>query len=309
MNELAGPSQGTGASRLVVDTGCHPWMPVSPCGPGCVSEPVEQVSAARAALRTATTLSVVLFGLVLVGLRPVLRGNTRRVARWWFVTVLRAIGLRVQLYGDSCFQPVAGRGVLVVSNHVSWLDALVLSAIQPIAMVAKRDIKDWPVIGRLVSGVGSVFIDRGRLTELPGTVSVLAAVLRSGRAVGATPEGTTWCGVASGRFRPALFQAAVEAGVPVRPVALRYRLADGTATTAAAFVGHENLVGAIRRVLRIRRLVAEVHVLPELAPGRASARRELAALAESAVTAELGVAAGIRHRCGSDQTSSTLEVV
>ena len=101
--------------------------------------------------------------------------------------------------------------------------------------------------------------------------------------VNVTPEGTTWCGLTHGRFRPAMFQAAIDGGVPVLPVALRFRMADGTRTTAPAFIGDETIVDSVRRVAALRGLVFEVHVLDELAPGRAANRRELAALAEAAV--------------------------
>ncbi|MBA8926101.1 1-acyl-sn-glycerol-3-phosphate acyltransferase [Kutzneria viridogrisea] len=267
----------------------HAWMPKSPCGPSCVSGPVPRVSWLRGAWRACTALTVLLCGISLVLLAPVLRGRLRGAIRFWFATFLRAIGLRVRVHGDRRIQSTEGRGVLVVTNHVSWLDALVVDAVQPMPMVAKRDIADWPVLGPLVSAAGSVFLDRERLTRLPETIAALTAALRDGVAIGANPEGTTWCGMASGHFKPALFQAALDAGVPVRPVALRYRLADGSHTPAAAFVGDEDLVTSIRRVLRIRHLVVEVHVLPEIAPGRAEGRRALAALAESAVASALEV--------------------
>jgi hypothetical protein len=106
--------------------------------------------------------------------------------------------------------------------------------------------------------------------------------------VNATPEGTTWCGQGSGRFRPALFQAAIDGGVPVIPVAVRFRMADGRETTAPAFIGEETLLDSVRRVARLRGLVMEVHLLGELAPGRAAGRCELAALAESAISSALG---------------------
>jgi 1-acyl-sn-glycerol-3-phosphate acyltransferase len=140
-------------------------------------------------------------------------------------------------------------------------------------------IRDWPVLGRLITAARTVYLDRERLSLLPGTVAELAAALRDGAAVGIHAEGTTWCGVASGRYRPALFQAALDAGVPVRPVVLRYSQ-DSATSTRAAFVGSDTLVDSMRRVLRSRGLVVEVHVLDEVAPGRAATRRELAALVQ-----------------------------
>lgn len=257
----------------------HPWMPVSPCGDGCLDRSTPSVGPLRAAWRACAALTVLLCGAFVAVAALVARGAVREaLLRRWFRVLLGAFGVRLRLVGPV-FQATPGRGVLVVSNHVSWLDELAIDAVQPIRLVAKRDIRDWPVLGRLITAARTVYLDRERLSLLPGTVAELAAALRDGAAVGIHAEGTTWCGVASGRYRPALFQAALDAGVPVRPVVLRY-LQGGATSTRPAFIGADTLVDSVRRVLRARDLVVEVHVLPEIAPGRAATRRALAALTQ-----------------------------
>lgn len=257
----------------------HAWMPVSPCGDGCVDHSTASVGAVRVAWRVVTASAVLLSGLLVVLGVLCVRGQARSVLlRRWFRALLRAFGVRLRVVGPV-FQENPGRGVLVVSNHVSWLDELAIDAVQPIRMVAKRDIRDWPVLGRLITAARTVYLDRERLSLLPGTVAELAAALRDGAAVGIHAEGTTWCGVASGRYRPALFQSALDAGVPVRPVVLRYLQGSAT-STRPAFIGSDTLVDSMRRVLRSRGLMVEVHVLDEVAPGRAATRRELAALVQ-----------------------------
>jgi 1-acyl-sn-glycerol-3-phosphate acyltransferase len=119
-------------------------------------------------------------------------------------------------------------------------------------------------------------------------VAELAEVLRNGSQVTATPEGTTWCGKASGRFRTAAFQAALDAGVPVIPIALRFRMADGRETTAPAFIGDETLIDSLRRVARLRGLVMEMHIMPPISPGVAADRKEFASIAEAAISSALG---------------------
>lgn len=151
--------------------------------------------------------------------------------------------------------------------------------------VAESEIASWPIVGPLAARAGTVFLDRQRLRALPGTIAELTAALRSGALVNVCPEGTTWCGMRLGPFRPALFQAAIDARVPVRPVVVRYRLAGGATTTWPAFVGDETLVDSVCRTARLRGLVAEVHVLPEIASVGVASRHELAALAEAAVRA------------------------
>jgi hypothetical protein len=138
----------------------------------------------------------------------------------------------------------------------------------------------------LAAAAGTVFIDRTRLSALPGTVARLAGMLRDGSALTVFPEGTTRCGVDTGHFRHAPFQAALDAGAAVRPVALRV-LTGGHPTSAPALVGEVVFWDSMCRVCALRDLVIELEVLPDLSARSAASRQELAALAESVVVAAL----------------------
>jgi 1-acyl-sn-glycerol-3-phosphate acyltransferase len=266
----------------------HAWMPASPCGDGCLTDSEPVVGFPRRALRVTAAIFVVLSALLSAPLLLVPWGRECRL-RLIFGGVLRAFGVRLDVRGGEDFLTApAGRGALVVNNHISWLDIVAINALRPMRALAKKEIASWPVLGGLVRRGGSIFLDRERLTTLPATMASLADALRTGSLVSVTPEGTTWCGLASGRFTTATFQAAIDGGVPVRPIALRYRLADGRETSRPAFIGPESLIASIRRVAALRGLVLEIHICPEIAPGRAENRRELAALAEAAVHSALG---------------------
>ncbi|MFI7611584.1 lysophospholipid acyltransferase family protein [Nonomuraea terrae] len=186
-------------------------------------------------------------------------------------------------------------GTLVVANHVSWLDPLVLAAVVPSRPLAKREVGGWPVVRTLVAGAGALLIERDRLPALPQAVAAVAGALAGGDTVIAFPEGTTWCGRRMGRFRPAVFQAAIDAGATVRPVALRYR--EGPApSTRASFVGDDPLLASVLRVATTRGLVAEVRLLTPVRPAHAAPRTR--ARAELARIAEARVRAGLRARYG-----------
>jgi 1-acyl-sn-glycerol-3-phosphate acyltransferase len=264
----------------------HAWMPTSPCGDGCLTAGAPTVSPVWRGLRICGAAAVVLFALISAPVLFALRGVAReRLLRFIFACLLRAFGVRLVVHGGDDFK-VSGRGG-VVNNHISWLDIIAINAVRPMRALAKKEIANWPVLGGLVSRGGSIFLDRERLSTLPATMAELADALRSGSLVSVTPEGTTWCGLAFGRFATATFQAAIDGGVPVRPIALRYRLADGRETSQPAFIGPESLIASLRRVAALRGLVLDVFVCPEIAPGTRN-RRELAALAESAVHSALG---------------------
>ncbi|HYZ08652.1 MAG TPA: lysophospholipid acyltransferase family protein [Pseudonocardiaceae bacterium] len=242
------------------------------------------VSAARRMLRllAAAATTVVIAGVL--GTSPLQCPSVREQSLCcWFRALLAALQVRTEVRGDTRFAPF-GVPVLVVSNHVSWLDVLALGAVQPLRMVGKSEVRDWALVGLLARWAGTLFIDRERLSALPGTVAELTGALRAGSAVAAFPEGTTYCGGRGGNFRPAVFQAALDAGVVVRPVALRYRLEHpGRPTTVASFVGGTTLWQSVSVVAGVRRLVVEVRLLPTL-DGHTD-RRALAAAASAAVHA------------------------
>ena len=259
----------------------HPWMPVSPCGQRCLP-PADAVHPVARTCRLFATGALLLVGTLLAAVLPALGPRQReRALRAWYRTLLRALGIQLEVTGGDRFADPAV-GILVVSNHTSWLDLVALGAVQPLRMVAKREVRQWPVIGLLARRLDTIFVDRKRLLALPGMVADVARALANGAAVGAFPEGTTWCGRANGRFRPAVFQAAVDTAAPVRPVALRYRLAGAGPTTVASFVGPANLWQALLRVAGAHDLVIEVHVLPVVQDVCAT-RHTLAARAEIAV--------------------------
>lgn len=135
------------------------------------------------------------------------------------------------------------------------------------------------MVGTLARRIGTRFIDRGAVRELPSVVAELAASLRSGRSVLVFPQATTWCTVSGGRFRRAAFQAAVDAGAPVRPMTVDY-LQRGAPSTVAAFLGGDDFTTSLRRVAAARGLSVRVTAHPAL---RGTDRRTLAAEARAAV--------------------------
>jgi 1-acyl-sn-glycerol-3-phosphate acyltransferase len=262
------------------------YAPTSACGPDCLPRPgtTPRVAWPVRVVRLLALVLALLGGIGVALATPVLsRAAGARLTRGWFRTLLRASGVRLRVVGGEL--PAGGpTGTLITANHVSWLDVPAVLALEPVRVVAKSDVRGWPVIGLLAARGGTVFIDRNRLRRLPVTVAEIADLLRRGQNVLVFPEGSTWCGRKRGRFYPAAFQAAIDAGAPVRPVTLRYRLADGNPTTAAAFVGDDTLVASVLRVIATRGIVVEL-VVGDAAPTDVLPRPQRRAMA--AATASL----------------------
>jgi 1-acyl-sn-glycerol-3-phosphate acyltransferase len=255
------------------------WLPTAPCTPkGCATHHGPVAGPFRAAVRLLAGVAAVACGLLLAPLAALLGASGRhRLTRRWSRAVLRAFGVRVRVVGV----PHGLRGSLVVANHVSWLDIPLVAAALPGRMLAKSEVRSWPVLGPLAARGGTLFVARDRLRALPATVATMAGALREGSRVVVFPEGSTWCGRGGGRFRPAAFQAALDAGVAVQPVRITF-----TPTGAAAFVGDDPLLASLWRVATAGALTAEIRLLPPILPGSLPDRRSLALAAQLAVASD-----------------------
>ncbi|MFC7386132.1 lysophospholipid acyltransferase family protein [Sphaerisporangium rhizosphaerae] len=273
------------------------WLPVAPCTvDSCVAAPAELAGPLRRVARLVGAVVVVLAGLPCTWAARALGGSRAdALAMAWSRTFLRVLGLRLEVrQGFTVLGGAAApvrvveeepesAGALLVANHVSWLDPLVVAATTPCLALAKSEIAAWPLIRSLVAGSGAIFIHRERLSTLPGTVRAIADALRAGRSVVAFPEGTTWCGRGGGPFRRAVFQAAIDAGAPVRPITLRFRDRAGHLATGPSFVGEDTLLASLVRVVSAKGLVVEVTRFPLIPHTSGVDRRALAGLAHATV--------------------------
>ncbi|MFI9591785.1 lysophospholipid acyltransferase family protein [Nonomuraea sp. NPDC052265] len=253
----------TGAGRRVE---INPWLPRAPCSVrACLPEEAVAAGRARRAARLCATLLVLLAALpafLVMGAAPRLwRARTVQAAAR---LLLRALGVRVEVVGPvEAVREAAG--VLVVANHVSLLDPVVMLAALPCRLLAKREVRRWPLIGALGAACGALFIDRERLSTLPAAVGLIRDALLAGEVVTAFPEGTTSCGREVGTFRPAVFQAAIDAGAAVCPAVLRYYEGESP-SSRGSWVGEDSVTGSVARVAGTRRLRAEVRLTALLRP-------------------------------------------
>jgi 1-acyl-sn-glycerol-3-phosphate acyltransferase len=234
---------------------------------------------------------VLLHGLrglaIVLGRFPALTPAARHAhIRAWSAGLLRALGLRLQVQGT----PHAG-AKLVVANHVSWLDIAALHAVIPEAhFVSKSDVRHWPLIGRLVAGAGTLFIEREKKRDALRVVHHMAEALRAGDTVAVFPEGTTGDGRTLLPFHANLLQAAIATGRPVQPVVLRFFDRDHRISPTAEFLGETTLAQSLWRIACARDLGVEVRVLAAEATAHAD-RRALAEHLRGVIGAVLDEAA------------------
>ncbi|MCW2551301.1 MAG: 1-acyl-sn-glycerol-3-phosphate acyltransferase [Mycobacterium sp.] len=256
-----------------------PWLPRASCDSACVhTDPAHGARRLVVVARTSVRVACALVLLPAAALLAVPMPGKSRTQRIYCRLMLRCLGVRITTSGG----PIRNlRGVLVVSGHVSWVDIFVIGAVLPGSFVARADLIEWPALGLLARLMKVIPIERASLRRLPDVVRAVADRLSAGQTVVAFPEGTTWCGVGYGRFRPAMFQGAIDAGRPVQPLRLTYHHRDGQPSTIPAFIGDDSLLESVRRVITARLTVCHVQVQSLQLPGED--RRDLTARCEAAV--------------------------
>lgn len=231
----------------------------------------------RGAWRLARAVLHGLHGVAIVLLRfPSLDRVARRErVRWWSARMLSLLGLQLVVQGR--FKP----GVkMIVANHVSWLDVMVVHAVCPEArFVAKAEVRLWPLVGRLVAAADTLYIERQRKRDALRVVHQSAAALRAGDTVAVFPEGTTGPGPdhALLPFHANLLQAAIAVAAPVQPVALRYADRRHAVSPSALWLGDTTLARSLWLLATSDALIAQLVVLP----ARATAHADRRALAET----------------------------
>ena len=181
--------------------------------------------------------------------------------------------------------------LLIVANHISWLDIFVLNTVEPGRFIAKAELRSWPLVGLMIAGCGTLFLNRESRRDAHRINEQARAVLAAGDTITIFPEGTTTDGTTLLPFHGSLLQPIVDAEGHVQSIAIRYCHTDGTYSDAPAYIGETTFMASFWRVLGVRNLVVELTLPPPL-PAVGRRRRELSRQAESAIRAALARGAG-----------------
>ena len=207
-------------------------------------------------------------GLWIVALRfPALSPDQQHAhVQVWSMQLLAQAGISLRIVGRP---PVTGP-VMLVANHISWLDIPVMHAARHCRFVSKSDVQGWPLIGTLATAAGTLYIERSSRRDALRMVRAMQEALERNEVLAVFPEGTTGDGRSMLPFHANLLQAAVTAQAPVQPVGLRFAdRASGATSFAPSYIGDETLVGSIWRTLCAPPIEAVVQYGPaELPAGR-----------------------------------------
>jgi 1-acyl-sn-glycerol-3-phosphate acyltransferase len=251
-----------------------------------------------APLRVLALLAHILIGLAIALAIFPWQSQRRRnpTIRVWSRVLLAICGMRLRVAGAALDPELARSGTvdwapgrLLIANHISWIDVFAILATLPGRFVAKSEIRRWPLLGWLVSLVGTLYIERGRRHAVAAINHRVRDHLKAGEVIAVFPEGTTTDGAELLPFHSNLIAPALEIGCDVWPVALRYT-ERGAPSRAPAFIGAMGLVTSLWNILVARDLAVEVALLPPIGTTADRSRHHVAHAAQYAIASHLGVA-------------------
>jgi lyso-ornithine lipid O-acyltransferase len=186
-----------------------------------------------------------------------LRRGQRSISTVFHRIIRGLLGLRIAAKGV----PSSTRPLMVVANHTSWLDIIVIESVLPAIFVTQHGVASWPVFGRLAKLKPSIFVDRTRRLQVVKTIDCIATALAAGEAVAIFPEGTSTDGANVIPFRSALFGAVRETllraehlpAISIQPVSVAYvgprrRMAVWALEDEIEFFPHLLQVAALRKI-------------------------------------------------------------
>lgn len=207
-----------------------------------------------------------------------------QVQRRWHSGLMRILNIEVRLNG--VVPGLSEQNMMLVANHVSWLDIYLLSSVRPARFVSKLEVRSWPIIGWLAYQTGTLFIDRTKRHDTARINDEVATALQRGGCIAVFPEGTTTNGSLLLPFHASLLQPAVHSQSKVWPAVIRYVYADGSLNTAPAYIGELSFIDSLVLILSQSVIYAELEFLPPIS-AQGKARRELAKEVEQAIVAAL----------------------
>jgi 1-acyl-sn-glycerol-3-phosphate acyltransferase len=215
----------------------------------------------------------------------------RTFPHWYHRQVCRIVGVRLNIEGGVARE----RGVLLISNHISWLDIAVLSAVAPVSFVAKQEVASWPFVSWLAKLQRSVFVDRNRRTEVTAKTNEILSRLEAGDHVVLFAEGTSSDGNSVMPFKTSLFAAAKPIGgeaqgaqVCAQTLALTYTKVHGLplcrrGRPLVAWYGDMDLASHAWRLLGLGPLDAHIRIGPPVPLDDFADRKALARYAEAQI--------------------------
>ena len=175
--------------------------------------------------------------------------------RLWFATILKIIGIKTIVNGK-----IKSGNYLIISNHSSWLDIIILGSTFKTTFLSKIEVSRWPVIGKITTAVDMLFINRGAKDAASLAVNGISKFILNNRNVTIFPEGTSSGGKDLLKFKPRLFASCIDTNSPIQCVIIRYPYKEKNIHPSVPFVRGDSLFLNILKVLFQDDISAEITI-------------------------------------------------
>lgn len=195
------------------------------------------------------------------------------IRKVWSRCLIASTGAKLCLHGQDVGK-IDLKNTMLVSNHISWMDTVVMLRLCFLRYIGKVEMLKWPLLRSVIQAGGTIFIDRSKKREIISINQQVAQLLQDGATVGLFPEGTTSNGLRILPFKAPILEAARMAESQIIPVVLSYRKEDDKLATEVTFA-KVNWLTTVMNTLRLNNLVINVTVLPTVKSSDFASRDEL----------------------------------
>ncbi|MEI6868841.1 MAG: lysophospholipid acyltransferase family protein [Methylophilaceae bacterium] len=210
------------------------------------------------------------------------KNQQERIIRFWCKRLLSIFEIKVEVTGLGTYL-MNQKKYLMVANHISWMDIIVIQSIKPCIFVAKSDVASWPLFGWVAQMTGTIFIKRDKVSDIKKALKKMKRRLIK-RSVCIFPEGTSTNGRYLLPFKSNLFQSSIDTNKSILPLCLRYEQ-NNTYSDKAAFVDDMSLVDSINKIKQEKDIYVIVEVLQPIRPRYN--RKELASYTQEMIRKNL----------------------
>ncbi len=207
-------------------------------------------------------------------LRQGIAEEKQKKIQQWLTKLLSLLRVRVHIHGNSFSYPK-----VIIANHISWLDVILLCRYYQGHFIAKKEIQSWPLLGAMISAIGTLFIERSKKRDTKLIAGQIQQIIQNRHNIIFFPEARTGDGKKINKIYPALFQYAIDAAMDIQPVLLVYHDSSGIPSDAVPYRKDQNLLTSVWQVLGQKEIHAHIYLLQSIST-KNKERKSLAAKIE-----------------------------
>jgi 1-acyl-sn-glycerol-3-phosphate acyltransferase len=199
----------------------------------------------------------------------------QNIRLFWANSVLCIVGIKLEIIGAEYLTQLQNK--MIIANHISWLDTVILLKLQFMQFIGKIEMLQWPILRIIIQAGGTIFVDRNNKKTILSINKTITNLLTSGATIGLFPEGRTSDGLQLLPLKSAFLEAALRAKSHICPIVISYIKHDKTKALEVSFA-NSDLLECVKKTLSLSKLTVKITILPLIAAENFTNRDQLSAL-------------------------------